>query len=39
MQCNMELNEDKSQWHVSTWILTCSLHISLGMGLGNGIGK
>ncbi|NWR97007.1 NRBP2 protein, partial [Motacilla alba] len=21
MQCNMELNEDKSQWHVSAWML------------------
>lgn len=29
MQCNMELNEDKSQWHVSEW----------EWEMGNGIGK
>uniref|UniRef100_A0A8C3QU09 Uncharacterized protein n=1 Tax=Cyanoderma ruficeps TaxID=181631 RepID=A0A8C3QU09_9PASS len=37
MQCNMELNEDKSQWHVSSWILTCPSCWERGreMGLGN----
>lgn len=40
MQCNMELNEDKSQWHVSTWILTCSRRWERpAHPAGNGTGK
>uniref|UniRef100_A0A674HB83 Protein kinase domain-containing protein n=1 Tax=Taeniopygia guttata TaxID=59729 RepID=A0A674HB83_TAEGU len=51
MQCNMELNEDKSQWHVSTGSCTgpCTScweqdwewkwDWEMGLGLGNGIGK